>query len=159
MEWMKKLNECKDKKSGTSFARTEKRATFVLQSEKNFYCEVVDIDHCVLEGVKIRRCDWLFLVPKKENPKLKTKKPKAYYIELKGDAINEACEQLYHAIDKTKSQIPDFEIETRVVGTKGIQPEILNSEYYRKVKRITKKDIEFCKVHKGNDFTHIENIQ
>jgi len=152
---MKNLNDCKETGTGESFSKTEKRKTFVLQSNKKFACEVVDIDDCVLKEEEIRKCDWLFLVPNKDGI---TNKPKAYYVELKGINIDEACEQLYNAIDRTKNQIPNFEIEARVISPKGPQPEITNSTYYRKVRRIIKKDIEFCKVHKGNNFTHVEKI-
>jgi len=155
---MKNLNECKETGNNNRFSRTEKGKTFVLQSDRHFHCDVVDIDGCVLKDLSIKKCDWLFLVPKSVNLGLKSKRSKAYYIELKGIDISDVCEQLYNAIDKTKRQIPDFEIEARVVGPKGIQPEIFNSRYYRKVKRIIKKDIQFCKVHKGNNFTHVEKI-
>jgi hypothetical protein len=156
---MKKLDECKETATGKRFSRKEEGKTFSLQSDLDFHCEIVDIDHCVLKHDSIRRCDWLFLVPKKENQHLKNQKSRAFFVELKGTEINGACEQLFNAIDRTKSQILNFEIEARVVGTRGFQPELKNTEYYRKVKRIIRKDIEFCKAHKGNNFTHIERIE
>ena len=152
---MKQLNDCIDKGSNTHFSRTEKGKTFSLQSDKQFECKIVDVDHCVFKNVDVRRCDWLFLVPKKDTI---IKQSKAYYIELKGINIDDACEQLYHAIDRTKSQIPNLEIEARVVSIKGMQPEIMNSGYYKKVRKIIRKDIGFCKVHRQNKFTHIETI-
>ena len=158
---MRNLNECKESDSNNNFRKSEENKSFVLRSDLNFYCEIVYIEKCVLKdemigGEMIKKCDWLFLVPKKENTHLK--KAFAYYIELKGVNIKDACEQLYNSIDRTKHQISNFEIEARVISTVGKQPEILNNEYYRKVKRIIKKDIKFCKVHKGNKFTHVETI-
>ena len=158
---MKHINECKITGDNKRFSKSEEGITFALQSEIEFHCEIVDIEKCVLKdemigNMMIKKCDWLFLVPKKENPHLL--KPKAFYVELKGTNISEACEQLYHSIDKTKSQIANYDIEARVIGTKGAQPNIKNSTYYRKVKRLLKKEIEFCKVHIKNNYTHTEFI-
>jgi hypothetical protein len=155
---MKSLNSCIDIGSGVdvAFSKNEKGKTFTLKSKSNeaFGCKLIDIDGCVFGDDEIKRSDWLFLV---EDRKF-VAKPRAYYVELKGINIDEASEQLYNAIDRTKSQIPNFDIEARVVSPKGSQPEIINSEYYRKVKRLIKKEIEFCKVHKKNRFTHVEKI-
>jgi hypothetical protein len=150
---MRKITDCIDKKSGKdfSFSKSEEGITFTLKSITNqkFNCNIVSIDECVFGDEQIRRCDWLFLVADMR---------KAYYVELKGINIDEACEQLYNAIDRTKTQIPNFDIQAKVISTKGQQPEILNSKYYRKVKRLIKKDIEFKKVVKAKGFTHIETI-
>ena len=153
---MRQLNECTISGNNTSFFRTEKKKTFVLSSEKDFYCEVVDVDKCVFKDVKIKRCDWLFLVPKKQN--LHIQKEKAYFVELKGEDTSDACEQLFNAIDRLKNQIANFEIEASVISPKGRQPEITNSDYHKRTRKLIKKDIEFCKVHRGNRFTHVEII-
>ncbi|MCD6012586.1 MAG: hypothetical protein K0Q79_2448 [Flavipsychrobacter sp.] len=156
---MKALNECVDNESGNKiiFSKKEKGKTFALKlnSNETFACEVIDVDKCVFKDVEIRRSDWLFLVPNKDKV---TNRAKAFFIELKGNNIDEASEQLYNAIDRMKGQIHNFDIEARVVSPRGPQPAIQNSGYYKKVRKIIKKDIEFCKVHKGNNFTHIENI-
>jgi hypothetical protein len=153
---MKAFDECSVSNSGSIFSKSEKNKAFVLQSDVEFVCEIVDIDGCLLKKHEIRKCDWLFLVP---NVDKVIKRPKAYYVELKGINIDDACEQLFNAIDNTKKNIPNYDIEARVVSVKGAQPEILNSENYRKVKRLIKKNIEFCKVHKGNRFTHVETLK
>jgi hypothetical protein len=158
---MKNLNDCKEIKRGKTFSKSEQGKTFVLCSDNEFDCHIVDIDHCVFEtSDAIRRCDLLFLVPvnKKENLHMKNENSKAFYVELKGGDVKSGCEQLFKAIDRTKSQISNFDFNAMVVGTAGWQPEILNNEYYRKVKRLIKKDIQFRKVHKANKFTHTEII-
>lgn len=150
---MKVIADCIDGKSGndTTFSKMEKGITFALSSKNNqkFKCNIIDVDKCVFGNEQIRRCDWLFLAPDQR---------KAFYVELKGINIDEASEQIFNAIDRTKVQIAGYEIEARVVSTKGQQPEIIDSGYYRKVKRLIRKEIEFCKVHKKNRFTHIEKI-
>ena len=151
---MKKLHECQTDENSINCSRSESGITFTLSADKKFICGVIDIDGCVLKEEEIRKCDWLFLV----NDKNVRPKPVAYFIELKRGNIHEASEQIYNAIDRTKSQLANYEIEARVVSAKGIQPEIKNSGYYKKVRKIIKKDIEFCPVHKGNKFTHVEKI-
>lgn len=155
---MKQLSNCIDIESGNkvSFSKTEKKKTFVLKLlvESEFECRIIDIDKCVFNTEEIKRSDWLFLVSDRQV----VIEPKAYYVELKGTNIDEAAEQLFNAIDRTKGQIHNYDIEARVVSVRGAQPEIHNSGYCRRVRKLIKKDVGFCKVHKGNNFTHIEKI-
>ena len=154
---MKRFNDCKQigipKKS-------EQGKTFIIKSGQDFICEIVDVDNCLFKNEPFKKCDWLFLIAKNKhlNKDLKIEKSLAYYVELKGIALDDACEQLFNSIDKTKSEIPNFNIEARVISTKGFQPEIINLSFYKKVKKMIRKDIMICKVHKGNNYTHIETI-
>lgn len=156
---MQPINSCiEESEYKTEFSRREEGKTFTLHFNSPFYCNIVAIDKCVFKNVNLRRCDYLFLVPGKSKTKEINNLPKAYYIELKGDNVKSACEQLFNAIDMTKPQIPEYIIEAKVIGTKGFQPNILNNEYYRKIKRLIKKEITFHKVHKGNNFNYRENL-
>jgi hypothetical protein len=148
---MKKISECVEE-SGCkkSFSRKEKGKKITFVSERPFDCEIVRIDNCVFSDHTIRRCDYLFLMSHKIR--------EAYYVELKGDNNRSACEQLFHTIDRTKSQITGFKISAKVIGTKGFHPKVTNNEFYRNVKRLIKRKIEFHKVHKGNNYTHTEHI-
>src|ERR1700741_2778411 len=99
---MKSLSDCKRGQTANRFKKTEQGKTFSLElsNTENFYCEMVDIDKCVFEKEKLKRCDWLFLVPKTNsvNTKLNLSRSKAYYVELKGLALYDAYEQLCNAI-------------------------------------------------------------
>ncbi len=157
---MKLIDECivedqvKDK-----FFQRENGKTFSLKSENEFRCKVVAIDECCFKGIEMRRCDFLFLVNHKNQPEgIAFKESKAFYVELKGEDIESACEQLYNAIDRTKTQITNHVIIAKVVGTKGSQPEMKNGEYFRRVKKLIRREIDFHKVGKFNAFNHIETI-
>lgn len=155
---MKPINLCSTPLVDFSFRVQEKGKSYILSSTNKIHCTIVDIDNCVFENEEIRRCDYLFLIDKKENKNLNIQKSKAIYVELKGIDIKDACQQLYNAIDKTKQEILNYELNAKVVGTKGFQPNIANNKYYLNVKRLIKNDIQFYKVHKGNNFTYTEII-
>lgn len=84
--------------------------------------------------------------------------PKAFYVELKGINIKHACEQLYNSIKMTRPEIIKYEIEAKVISVKDFHPNLLSNEYFRKVKKLINREINFSKVHKGNNYTHIEVI-
>lgn len=157
---MKSISDCKIAESGfkNKFTVREAGKTFCINSNKDFYCEVVSIDDCVFEKSDLRRCDYLLVIPAKHEKEEQFKISKGIYIELKGDDIKSACEQLYNAIDKTKTQISNFDIEAKVIGTRDFHPNLQSNEYFRKVKKLIRKEIVFCKVHRANRFTHIDTI-
>ena len=142
---MKSISECIIEEGiKRKFFQKEEGKTFTLVSEVEFRCEVVAIDNCCFKSLSIRRCDFLFLVNHKNQPKgTAFKQSKAFYVELKGDDIESACEQLYNAIDRTKTQIPNFFIIAKVIGTKGSHPDIQNRDYFRKVKKLIKRENRF----------------
>lgn len=152
-----------EKQTKKSFQRAEKGKKFTLNSEVDFYCEVVDIDGCYFVNQNFRRCDYLFFVPSSKNKKTKLNahlaRSLAYFVELKGGDIESACEQLYNAIDRMKRLLPNCNIIAKVIGTKGAHPEIRQNEYYMKVRRLIKGQIEFEKVNKKNGFNHIEVLR
>ena len=154
------LDKCRVVSKGTSFIRSESGKTIIFASETEFVCQVIDIDNCAFKKEQFRRCDFLFLVPvnKTENTHLVNVKSRAYFVELKGDDIKSACEQLFNTIEKIKTQLLNFELHAIVVGTAAYQPEIEENEYFRKVRKMIKRDIVFRKVHKVNKFTHTEYI-
>ncbi len=157
---MKSISDCKIAESGfkSKFTVREKGKTFCITSNKDFYCDVISIDNCVFEKSDLRRCDYLLLIPTKHDNVEQFKISKAIYVELKGEDVKSACEQLYNAIDKTKAQLLSFDIEAKVIGTKNFHPNLQSNAYFRKVKKLIKNEIVFHKVHKANRFTYTEII-
>jgi len=157
---MKRIDECLDENSGFGlvFSKKEESTTFCLKHSEEFHCDIIKIDDCVFSGIEFRRCDFLFLVNGRNEQNKKFKKSRAIYVELKGKDIRSACEQLYNAIDRTKTQIPQFEIKAKVIGTKSFHPDIRTNSFYRKVKKLIRNEIEFHRVGKGNNYTHTEII-
>ncbi len=150
---MKNINDCIEQNEYKKiFFRREESKAFLLKSDKEFLCKIVAVDNCVFQNSKLKRCDYLFLVDKKEF------NSKAFYIELKGINIKHACEQLYNSIKLTRSQILKYEIEAKVISVKNFHPNLLNNEYFRKVKKLISREICFHKVHKGNNYTHTETL-
>ncbi|MEO8416201.1 MAG: hypothetical protein ABI472_21245 [Ginsengibacter sp.] len=156
---MKSINECIEEEGiNVIFFRKEMGKTFSLTSDTRFSCKIISIDNCVFQNSVLRRCDFLFLVSKTHENVILQSSLQAFYVELKGVNIQYACEQLYNAIRDTKREIVNYSIEARVISIKGFQPNIANNEYFRKVKKLIKKEIVFHKVHKGNNFTYTHII-
>ena len=157
---MKSLESCLSVENGIRFSRSEKGKTFELHSAQTVQCDIYNVDKCLFQDEHMRRCDWLFVIPKNRdrNQHLDIPKQLAYYIELKGEDHKNVCEQLYNAIDKTKAAFPNFEFHARIVSTKGLQPELRTNGYYKKIKRLIRREIIVVKVHKGNQYKHTETI-
>lgn len=154
------LEKCRESANDSSFKKKEEGKTFELKSEIPISCDIFGVETCLFKNASFKRCDWLFVVPKNNdrNSKLKIEKQRAYYVELKGENLRDVCEQLYNAIDKTKTSFPNFEFHARIVSSKGIQPEIRTSEFYKKVKRLIHGEVIVGKAHRGNQNTYTEII-
>jgi hypothetical protein len=144
---MKSISQCAATEVKTKVCREEEGKVICFQhAEYDIVCEVVPIEKCVFaKSEEGRRCDYLFLFDKiKQHYNfLKNKSSLAYYVELKGIELIKACEQLLNSIVKTKDQIADFEIDALVVSSRGFIPKYDNNEYYRDIRRIIKKKIQF----------------
>jgi hypothetical protein len=144
---MKAISECTTLEIKTKVSREEEGKEVCFQHpEYEIVCEVISIERCVFEKTdKGRRCDYLFLFNKSKQHYnyLKTKASPAYYVELKGIGLTDACEQLLNSLEKTKDQIPYFEINALVVSSKAFIPKYDNNEYYRDIKRIIRKNVQF----------------
>lgn len=156
---MKNIKECvEENRISKSFTRKENNKRFTLENSKVFHCEVIKIDGCVIADEGVRRCDYLFLTGNSNKDDKKPKPHKAFYVELKGDDVKGACEQLYNAIYYTRSEVLKYEIVAKVVGTKDFHPNLRDNKFYRDLRKLIRKEIDFHKVHKGNQFHYREQI-
>jgi hypothetical protein len=154
---MRKINECIETAAvRMTFVKTEKGKSFTLVSNSDIDCKIIAVDKCVFQNEPVKRCDFLFVVPKSKEINVQIKSAMAYYVELKGDDLKKVCEQISNAIERTKGELLNYRIEARVVATKGFQPNLITNNFFRKVKKMIGKEILFCKVHKGNHFNHNE---
>lgn len=144
---MKTISECSQIEINTRICREEEGKQICLQHlEYEIVCDVIAIEKCVFKKVaEGKRCDYLFLIDKKKQQYnfIDNKISPAFYIELKGLGLPEACEQLLNSIEKTKDQIKDFEINALVVSSRKFVPKYDNTEYYRDLKRMIRKDVKF----------------
>ncbi len=144
---MRSISECSNIETNTRIHREEQRKEIIFEhNEFNVVCNVVGVDSCIFKKTTGERsCDFLFLFDKnkQEYNFLKNKSSLAYYVELKVIDLAGACEQLFNSIDKTQSQIDGFEIYAVVVSTRKFIPQYDNNEFYRLVKRLIRKDIQF----------------
>jgi hypothetical protein len=144
---MKTISECSKVEINTTVCREEEGKEICFQhTGYEIVCEVVAIEKCVFNKVAGgKRCDYLFLFDKNKQRYnyLKNKLSLAYYVELKGIGLIEACEQLLNSIEKAKDQITDFEIRALVVSSRGFIPKYDNTEYYRELKRLIRKNVQF----------------
>ena len=144
---MRPISECSIIEVNTRISREEESKEIIFKhSEFIVVCDVVGVDSCIFKKTKGEKsCDFLFLFDKnkQEYNFLRNKHSIAYYVELKGIDLVSACEQLFNSIDKTQSQIDGFEINAVVVSTRKFIPQYDNNEFYRKTKRLIRKDIIF----------------
>ncbi len=144
---MRPISECIITERGAEIYREEEGKSISFRhAEYEIVCDVIPIERCVLTHAEDgRRCDYLFLFDKEKQQYnyLKNNPSPAYYVELKGIELIKACEQILNSIEKTIDQLPAFSINALVVSSRGFIPRYDNNEFYRNVKRITKKDIQF----------------
>ncbi|MEP6951881.1 MAG: hypothetical protein ABI863_21510 [Ginsengibacter sp.] len=144
---MKTISNCTTIEVGIKICREEEGKEICFQqAQYEMVCGIVAIEKCVFNKiVKGKRCDYLFLFDKnKQHYKyLQNKFSPAYYVELKGIELVEACEQLLNSIEKTIGQIKDFEINALVVSSRRFVPKYDNNEAYRELKRIIRKNVQF----------------
>jgi len=144
---MRPISDCSNIETSSQIYREEQgKQIFFRHAEFDVVCNVVGVDSCIFKNtVGERSCDYLFLFDrtKQEYIFLNNKISLAYYVELKGIDLVGACEQLFNSIDKTKEQIDSFDINALVVSTRQFSPKYDNNEFYRAVKRLIRKDIQF----------------
>lgn len=144
---MRSIAECTTTEIGVEIYREEEGKYFSLRHLKyEIVCEIIVIDGCVMNShVDGKRCDFLFLIDRKKQKYnyLPVAYSPAYYVELKGIELVKACEQLLNSIKRTKEQIPDYDLNAIVVSSRAFVPKYDNSEFYREVKRIIRKNIQF----------------
>jgi len=144
---MKTISECTEIEINTRVYREEEGKEVCFQhSEYEIACEIIAIEKCVFKKVTGgKRCDYLFLFNKNKQHYnyLKDKLSRAYYVELKGIGLVDACEQLLNSIEKTKDQITEFDLNALVVSSREFIPKYDNNEYYRELKRIIRKNVQF----------------
>jgi hypothetical protein len=144
---MKSIAECITTETKHKIFREEEGKEICFHNAQyEIVCDVVAVEKCVFNKVVGgKRCDFLFLIDKqKQNYNfLKNKSSIAFYVELKGIELVAACEQLLNSIKETSNQIENFDINALVVSSRKFIPKYDNNEYYRDVKRIIRKDIQF----------------
>ena len=144
---MRSLSECSNIETTSHIYREEQGKEINFRhAEYDLVCNVISIDNCVFKNTHGEKCcDFLFLFDKSKQQYnvLKNKSSLAYYVELKGIDLASACEQLLNSIEKTKEEITGFDINALVVSTRKFIPQYDNNEFYRGVKRLIRKNIEF----------------
>jgi hypothetical protein len=144
---MRPILDCSNIETSPQIHREEEgKEIFFRHSEFDLVCNVVGVDSCIFKNtVGERSCDYLFLFDrtKQHYNFLNNKSSLAYYVELKGIDLVGACEQLHNSIEKTMKQIESFNINALVVSTREFIPKYDNNEFYRAVKRLIRKDIQF----------------
>lgn len=144
---MKTLSECSNTEIDRRICKEEEGKEICFQhSEYEIVFDVIEIEKCVFKRVEGgKRCDYLFLIDKEKQQYnfLGSKRSPAFYVELKGIGLTEACEQLLNSIEKTRDQISDFEINALVVSSRKFVPKYDNTEFYRELKRIIRKNVRF----------------
>ena len=144
---MRTISECSRIEVNRKIFREEEAKEICFQNtEYEIVCDVIEIEKCVFKKVAGgKRCDYLFLFDKKKQQYdfLGSKRSPAFYVELKGIGLAEACEQLFNSIEKTKDQLDDFDFNALVVSSRKFVPKYDNTDFYRELKRVIRKDVRF----------------
>jgi|GEM_PF-3374117 len=144
---MRSIADCTLIENNAQISREEQGKKICFKhNEYSVVCSVVGVDRCVFRNVHGQKsCDYLFLFDKskQEYGFLRNRLSLAFYVELKGIELVTACEQLLNSIEKTMQQIINFEIIALVVSSRAFVPKYDNNEFYRNVKRLIRRDIEF----------------
>ena len=144
---MRLISDCSNIETSSQIYREEEgKKIFLEHHEFEMVCNVVGVDSCIFRNITGERsCDYLFIFDKDKQQYnfLNNRGSVAYYVELKGIDLVGACEQLHNSIDKTMTQIDSFDIYALVVSTRKFIPKYDNNEFYRAVKRLIRKNIQF----------------
>lgn len=144
---MRSIVNCTHIETSAKIYREEQGKEICFEhSEYTVVCDIVGVDSCVFRNVHGQQsCDYLFLFDKKKQEYgfLKNKQSLAFYVELKGNELVTACKQLLNSIEKTMDQINNFEINALVVSSRAFVPKYDNNEFYRDLRRLIKRNIEF----------------
>lgn len=119
-----------------SKSRCDVKQTIVVSSEKG-KCHRVEnrsqsliyqyhIDGDIIRGLKTKKCDYIVEVIKE--------KPIAFFIELKGSHLTEACNQIESTKDYLKSKLIHYNIHPRII-IKKVNTHAVNDSVYRSFKK------------------------
>ncbi|MDR0793759.1 MAG: hypothetical protein LBE82_10655 [Chitinophagaceae bacterium] len=145
---IKSINDCLKQETGFQICRDEEGKEICFSNaDFEMVCDVVPIDKCVFNKVKgERKCDFLFLFDRNKQryrQVLKRKSSQAYYVELKGIDLTDACEQLLNSIEKTRHEITGYDINAVVVSSRKFVPKNDNNKFLREIMTIIKKNVTF----------------
>jgi hypothetical protein len=95
---------------------SERGKTFRLINNAGFEFIVFKVDHCLINDNNEKKCDFLFIVDKKQECA-------AYFVELKGTGLTGAIHQIMNSIDILYKSLHEHKIFARIVG-KRVTPDI-----------------------------------
>ncbi len=108
----------------------ENGRSFTLINESKFIIKKWAIDKKVFKNRTEKRCDYLLFVERR-------KVNIYYWIELKGEDINEAYKQILSTVSNVNIEQTAVQ-HARVIATKNRTPDIRNKEYF-KLEEIVRK--------------------
>jgi hypothetical protein len=89
---------------------------FRLLNNSGFQLTVYEVDPCLIKDNNEQKCDYLFIVDKKQECA-------AYFVELKGTGLTVAINQILNSIDILYKSLHEHKIHARIVG-KRVTPNI-----------------------------------
>lgn len=81
------------------FSDKKSKSEFIIKNDNQREIEKHKVDDCLIKGEAFKKCDWLAVVSEKDIPK------KEIYIELKGNDVSYAVEQLTASIEKLSNNL------------------------------------------------------
>lgn len=106
---------------------SENGKKYMLNNNSGYQIKKIKLDGCFPEVHGERICDYMMSIEARELSR-------AIFIELKGGALTDACNQLYSSITYFKAELKGFRIDARIIGTRDV-PGFINTPQYRKLFR------------------------
>ena len=122
--------DCTDCSKGKKIVANEKRRKYTAENVNSKTICKVRIDDCVIVGSSIIKCDYLFLVCDDST---------ALFIELKGQNMSHAIDQIEASIAYLSTILKNFSINARIVLSKVNTPDIQSSKlvkFKHKIKKL-----------------------
>jgi len=95
---------------------SEKGKIFRLKNDSQYKYTVFKVDACLIKASNEKKCDFLFVVDKKQECQ-------AYFVELKGTDLAGAIYQISNSINILYKSLLEHKIYARIVG-KRVTPDI-----------------------------------
>jgi len=125
-----KINNCCFEHKGTNASASERGKSFLLENRSKVLIKKVDVDKCVYkDNTTDKRCDYLF--------QAETKRPKVFFVELKGCDLSSGIDQIHSSLLALKEYFLNHMIEARLITNRPV-PDLRTRRTFVEIKRITK---------------------
>jgi hypothetical protein len=104
----------------------QNKRKYTLRNMSRLYVTKFKVEGCITEGVRQKGCEAILYAEKKVSKQYVG--IKAFFVELKGGAVDDALKQIDNAFEKVKNLLPDVVLYGRIVPSKYRKAALLTSK-------------------------------